>query len=185
MLSIPSIFKFKGVVSSCFRRWGGHHDSNSVKVGGCIFHAAREEMTQAVKHCCGNVYTVLGNSTTPCQPVPTCIQLTRNGGVQKYLKFSLKTQPLFALNIILSKRRTKSSTALPLVKITVNDFQYSCCELCMVECCKLRAEEVCMQYMRVWMMGHERNGVHMVPMSMSRHCKEKSWGAILDSPACI
>lgn len=143
MLSIPGIFKLKIVVSSCFRRWGGHHDSNGVKAGGCTSYAAREEVAQAGKHCCGNVYTVLENSTTPCQPVPTCLWLTRNGGVQKYLKFFLKTQPLLAQNMILSKRRTKSSTTLSLVKITVNDFQCSCCELCMVECWKLRAGVVC------------------------------------------
>lgn len=145
MLSILSIFKLKSVVSSCFRRWAGHHGFNGVKVGGGTSHIAREEVARAVKHCCGNVYIVLENSITPCQPVPTCLRLTRKGTVQKYLKFSLKIRPLFALNMILSKRRTKLSTTLSFVKIIAHDFQYSCCELCMVECCKLRAGELCMQ----------------------------------------
>lgn len=46
-------------------------------------------------------------------------------------------------------------------------------------------QELCVQHPHVWMMGHERNGVHVIPMSMSYQCKEQSWGAILDSPGCI
>ena len=140
-------FQIKSVVLSCFRRWGGHHGSNGVQVSTCTSCAARVEVAQAVKHCCRNVYTMLENSTTPCQPVPTCLWLTRNGGVQKDFTFSLKTQPLFALNMILSKRRTKTSITLSLVEI--DDFHCSCCELCMLECCKLKAGELCMEYLHV------------------------------------
>lgn len=91
--------------------------------------------------------------------------------------------------MILSKRRTELSTILSLVNVTGNDFQCTCCELCVVECWKLRAGESCKQYLPVWMLGHDRNGVHMVPMSMgttvSYQREEQSQGAILNSPACI
>lgn len=107
ILSLLSILKLKCVVSSCFRRWGGHHGSNGVKVGGCTSHAARGEAAWAGKHCWGNVYTVLENSTTPCQPDPICLWLTTNGEVQNHLQFFQKTQLFFALNMILNTKLMK------------------------------------------------------------------------------
>lgn len=49
-----------------------------------------------------------------------------------------------------------------LMRLTTRDVRCSCCELCVVKCCKMRAGDLCIQCPNVWMMGQEQN---MIPSS--------------------
>lgn len=105
---------FKRVISHCFRRWGGHRGSRSVKLGGCTSFAGWEKVAGVGKWCCLQIchyHTARhsgGKQHCSCQPAPVCLRVTRNGGVQRYLTFYFQARLFFALNMIQSKRGFKS-----------------------------------------------------------------------------